>query len=98
MPRFQGDNFRRNQVLVDRIREIAADKGATPAQLALAWVFRRGDDIVAIPGTKRREYLEENIRALDIRLTREDLERIDAAVPRGAAVGTRYRDMSAVNR
>jgi aryl-alcohol dehydrogenase-like predicted oxidoreductase len=97
-PRFEGDNFRRNRGLADRISEIAAEKGVRPAQLALAWVLSRGEDIVPIPGTKRREYLEENVRALDVRLTRADLERLDAAAPKGATAGDRYADMSFVNR
>jgi aryl-alcohol dehydrogenase-like predicted oxidoreductase len=95
-PRFQGENFRRNLELVDRVREIAAEKGVTPAQLALAWVHARGDDVVPIPGTKRRRYLEENVAALDIRLTAEDLRRIEEAAPRGAFAGERYADMTYV--
>jgi aryl-alcohol dehydrogenase-like predicted oxidoreductase len=87
-PRFQGANFQRNLELVRAVQEIAADKGCTPSQLALAWVLAQGDDIVPIPGTKRRGYLEENIAALDVELTPGDLERIEAAVPR--AVGDRY--------
>jgi aryl-alcohol dehydrogenase-like predicted oxidoreductase len=98
LPRFQGDNFRRNLALAERIREAAAEKGVTPAQLALAWVLSQGDDIVPIPGTRRREYLEENVHAVDIHLTRTDLERIDASMPKGAAAGARYADMSSVNR
>lgn len=99
-PRFQGENFQRNLKLVDRIKEIAAAKRCTPAQLALAWVQTQGEDIVPIPGTKRRKYLEENVAALGIRLTAEDLRRIDEVAPRGAAVGTRYSEagMAAVNR
>jgi aryl-alcohol dehydrogenase-like predicted oxidoreductase len=87
-PRFQGENFQRNLELVRAVQEIAADKGCTPSQLALAWVLAQGDDIVPIPGTKRRAYLEENMAALDVELTPGDLERIEAAVPR--AVGDRY--------
>jgi aryl-alcohol dehydrogenase-like predicted oxidoreductase len=87
-PRFQGENFQRNLELVGAVQEIAADKGCTPSQLALAWVLAQGDDIVPIPGTKRRAYLEENMAALDVELTPGDLERIEAAVPR--AVGDRY--------
>jgi aryl-alcohol dehydrogenase-like predicted oxidoreductase len=97
-PRFQGENFARNLELVDRVREIAEEKGVTPSQLALAWVLHQGDDIVPIPGTKRVRYLEENAAAADIRLTPEDLARIDEAAPRGAAAGDRYPDMSSVNR
>ena len=99
-PRFQGENFQRNLDLVAQIREIAADKGCTPAQLALAWVLAQGDDIVPIPGTKRRKYLEENLGALEVVLTLDDLSRIDAALPSGAAAGTRYAapQMQALNR
>jgi aryl-alcohol dehydrogenase-like predicted oxidoreductase len=87
-PRFQGENFQRNLELVRAVQEIAAEKGCTPSQLALAWVLAQGDDVVPIPGTKRRTYLEENVAALDVRLSPEELERIDAAVPR--PVGDRY--------
>jgi aryl-alcohol dehydrogenase-like predicted oxidoreductase len=99
-PRFQGDNFRRNLAIVDRVARVAARKGCTPAQLALAWVLARGDDIVPIPGSKRRERLEENAAAADIRLTPEDLQEIDALLPPGMAAGTRYPEvgMRAVNR
>ncbi len=90
MPRFEGDNFAKNLALVDRIRSIAAEKGVTPGQLALAWVSRQGDDIVPIPGTTKRSSLEENVAACEVSLTAEDLAAIDAAAPRGAAVGTRY--------
>ncbi len=99
-PRFQGENFQRNLDLVREIESIAAEKGCTPAQLALAWVLAQGEDIVPIPGTKRRRYLEENVGALRVELTREDLERIDQALPSGAAAGTRYpaQGMAALNR
>ena len=99
-PRFQGDNFRRNLAMVDRVARVAARKGCTPAQLALAWVLARGGDIVPIPGSKRRERLEENAAAADIRLTPEDLQEIDALLPPGMAAGTRYPEvgMRAVNR
>jgi aryl-alcohol dehydrogenase-like predicted oxidoreductase len=97
-PRFQGENFARNLDLVERVREIAEEKGVTPGQLALAWVLAQGDDIVPIPGTKRREYLEENLRAAEIELSDEDLERLDEAAPRGSAAGQRYPDMSSVHR
>ena len=97
-PRFQGENFERNLELVDRVGEIAEEKGVSPSQLALAWVLHRGKDIVPIPGTKRRPYLEENMAASEIELTSEDLERIDAAAPAGAAAGDRYPDMSTVDR
>jgi aryl-alcohol dehydrogenase-like predicted oxidoreductase len=99
-PRFQGENFQKNLELVKRIEEIAAEKGCTPAQLALAWVLAQGEDIVPIPGTKRRKYLEENVGALDVKITPEDLKRIDEVAPKGAAAGTRYPEagMAAVNR
>jgi aryl-alcohol dehydrogenase-like predicted oxidoreductase len=97
-PRFQGENFQRNLGLVERVREIAEEKAVTPAQLALAWVLAQGEDIVPIPGTKRRERLEENVSALDIELSNDDLERIEAAFPKGATAGARYPDMSSVNR
>jgi aryl-alcohol dehydrogenase-like predicted oxidoreductase len=89
-PRFEGENFARNLALVERVRQLAAEKGATPAQLAIAWVLAQGDDVVPIPGTKRRRYLEENLAALQLRLTREDLTAIDEAAPRGAVAGERY--------
>jgi aryl-alcohol dehydrogenase-like predicted oxidoreductase len=89
-PRFEGENFARNLALVERVRQLAAEKGATPAQLAIAWVLAQGDDVVPIPGTKRRRYLEENLAALQLRLTREDLIAIDEAAPRGAVAGERY--------
>jgi len=89
-PRFQGGNFDKNLTLVDRIRDIARDKGCTPAQLALAWVLAQGEDVVPIPGTKRRTYLEENGGASAVTLTGEDLRRIDDAAPKGAAAGLRY--------
>jgi aryl-alcohol dehydrogenase-like predicted oxidoreductase len=99
-PRFQGENFRKNLDLVARIEEIAREKNCTAAQLALAWVMARGQDIVPIPGTKRRRYLEENLGALDVQLSEDDLRRIDEVAPKGAAAGTRYPEamMSAVNR
>jgi aryl-alcohol dehydrogenase-like predicted oxidoreductase len=89
-PRFQGENFEKNLQLVGRIEQIAAEKRCTPAQLALAWVLAQGEDIVPIPGTKRRTYLDQNLGALDISLTPADLRRIDEAAPRGAAAGARY--------
>ena len=97
-PRFQGENFARNLELVDRVREIAADKDCTPGQLALAWVMAQGDDIVPIPGTKRRSYLEQNVEATEISLSDSELSAIDEAAPRGAASGDRYPDMSNVGR
>jgi aryl-alcohol dehydrogenase-like predicted oxidoreductase len=89
-PRFQGENFQRNLDLVRRVEEMAAAKGCRAAQLALAWVLAQGEDIVPIPGTKRRKYLEENVAALDVALTAEDLARIDEIMPRGVASGLRY--------
>jgi aryl-alcohol dehydrogenase-like predicted oxidoreductase len=89
-PRFQGENFEKNLDLVREIEAMAREKGCAPSQLALAWVLAQGDDIVPIPGTKRRRYLEENVGALDVRLTADDLARIDRIVPPGAAAGTRY--------
>ncbi|MFL6215981.1 MAG: aldo/keto reductase [Blastocatellia bacterium] len=99
-PRFQGENFEKNLDLVRRIEEIAREKGCTPAQLALAWVMACGDDIVPIPGTKRRAYLEDNIAAVNVELTADDLRRIDEIAPQGAAAGTRYPEamMGMVNR
>jgi len=100
MPRFEEENFRRNMELVERIKALAAQKGCTPAQLALAWVLAQGNDIVPIPGTKRRRYLEENVGAVDVHLTRKDLAEIDASLPPGSAVGSRYSEpgMQAINR
>ena len=97
-PRFQGENLERNLELVAVVEALAADKGAKPSQVALAWVLSRGDDIVPIPGTKRRSYLEENADAAEIELTAEELERLEQAFPAGAAAGDRYGDMSSVNR
>jgi aryl-alcohol dehydrogenase-like predicted oxidoreductase len=97
-PRFQGENFNKNIQLVEAVKEIAAEKGVTPGQLAIAWLLAQGDDIVPIPGTKRRAYLEENVAAVDITLTAADLERIDQVAPKNIAAGDRYPDMSSVNR
>src|SRR5918997_6171048 len=99
-PRFSEENFRQNLELAGRVREIAAEKGATPGQLALAWLLHQGEDIVPIPGTKRRKYLEENAAAADLELTERELGRIEEAIPRGAAAGERYAEqqMRAVNR
>ena len=99
-PRFQGENFGKNLELVSRIEQIAAERGCTAAQLALAWVLAQGEEIVPIPGTKRRKYLEENVAALEVEITPEDLTRIDEVAPKGVAAGTRYAEaqMSAVNR
>jgi aryl-alcohol dehydrogenase-like predicted oxidoreductase len=95
-PRFIGENFERNLKLVDRIKEIAAEQDCSPGQLALAWVMARGDDVVPIPGTKRRSYLQENVEATEISLSQEDLARIDEAAPAGSTAGDRYPDMSSI--
>jgi aryl-alcohol dehydrogenase-like predicted oxidoreductase len=97
-PRFQGEAFDRNLALLEKVRAIASEKGCTPGQLALAWVLAQGEDVVAIPGTKRRTYLEENLAAADVELTEDDLARIDAEVPE--AEGDRYdrTGMTTVNR
>ncbi|MBD1922192.1 aldo/keto reductase [Microcoleus sp. FACHB-831] len=97
-PRFQGENFYKNIEVVERVKEIAAEKGATPGQLALAWLLAQGEEIVPIPGTKRRVYLEENVGAVEITLSKEELQRIDEVAPKGVALGNRYPDMSSVNR
>lgn len=99
-PRFQGENFQKNLQLVERVKEMAGEKGCTPAQLALAWLLAQGEDIVPIPGTKRRERLEENLGALDVELDAHDLERIDELAPMGVAAGTRYPEamMGTLNR
>src|SRR5213595_4171125 len=89
-PRFQGENFQRNLDLVSQVSEIAEEKRCTPAQLALAWVLAQGEDIVPIPGTKRRKYLRENVDALDVMLNADDLERIDELAPKDVAAGSRY--------
>jgi aryl-alcohol dehydrogenase-like predicted oxidoreductase len=94
-PRLQGDNFAANIAIVERIDAIAAERDVTPAQIVLAWVHAQGEDVVPIPGTKRRHYLEENVGALDVELTAEELAALDAA---GEAAGERYADMSGVNR
>ncbi len=97
-PRFQGENFRRNLELVSRVRELAEGHNCSPGQLALAWVLHQGEDLVPIPGTKRRAYLQENVDATELTLSEEDLRQLDAAAPAGAASGDRYPDMSWVNR
>ena len=99
-PRFTGENFEKNKKLVDKITEIAKEKNASTAQLAIAWLLAQGKDIIPIPGTKRIERLEENIKAIDIDLTKEDLKRIDKVAPVGAAAGTRYPEflMNTVNK
>ncbi len=97
-PRFQGENFAKNIELVTRLQELAARRSVKPAQLALAWVLAQGDDMVPIPGTKRRKYLEENVAATAITLSADELRQINELLPPGAAAGTRYPDMSTVNR
>ena len=97
-PRFQGENLTKNLELVDKVREIAAEKGVTATQLALAWVLAQGEDVVPIPGTKRVRYLEENAAAADVVLDKEDLQRLDEVVPVGVAAGDRYPDMSPIDR
>lgn len=96
-PRFQGEALDANLALVEKVREIAAAKGCTPGQLALAWVLAQGEDVVPIPGTKRVRYLEENVGAADVDLTAEDLASLEEAVPRDAVVGQRYPDMSSID-
>jgi len=98
-PRFQGENFQKNLDLVQRMEEIAREKRYKPSQLVLAWVLAQGDDIVPIPGTKRRKYLEENVAAVEVKLTKEDLRRIDEVFPAEAAAGGRYPEhmMALVN-
>jgi aryl-alcohol dehydrogenase-like predicted oxidoreductase len=91
-PRFQGENFQKNLDLVERVEEIARRKNCSPAQLALAWLLAQGDDIVPIPGTKQRRYLEENIRSLDVELSPADLEQIEEVAPKGVAAGDRYHE------
>lgn len=93
-PRFQGENFSRNIELVNKIKEIAEEKGCEPSQLALSWLLAQGEDIVPIPGTKKRKYLEINVKAVEVQLTEEDLSRIDKAAPQGAASGLRYPEAS----
>jgi aryl-alcohol dehydrogenase-like predicted oxidoreductase len=97
-PRFEGENFDRNLELVDRVEELADEKGVAAGQLALAWVLAQGEDVVPIPGTKHVQYLEQNVAASEIELSEDDLRRIDEAAPAGAASGDRYADMSPVHR
>jgi aryl-alcohol dehydrogenase-like predicted oxidoreductase len=99
-PRFQGENFEKNIALVREVEAMAKDKRCTTAQLALAWVLAQGQDVVPIPGTKHVKYLDQNIGALDVALTDDELKRLDAILPPGAAVGERYHasGMAAVNR
>ena len=98
-PRFQGENFQKNLDVVKRIEVIAAEKRCAPSQLALAWVLAQGNDIVPIPGTKRRTYLEENVAAMDVKLSAEELRRIDEVAPKGCALGERYPEflMGSIN-
>jgi aryl-alcohol dehydrogenase-like predicted oxidoreductase len=96
-PRFTGENFQRNLDLVERVREIASEKGVTPGQLALAWVLAQGEDIVPIPGTTSQKHLEENVAATEVELTEDDLARIEEAFPKGATLGARYGDMSTID-
>jgi Predicted oxidoreductases (related to aryl-alcohol dehydrogenases) len=97
-PRFQGENFQKNLDVVAKIEELAKEKGVKPSQLALAWVLAQGQDIVPIPGTKRRTYLEENAGAVDVTFTNEELAHIDALLPEGSAAGERYADMAPIGR
>jgi aryl-alcohol dehydrogenase-like predicted oxidoreductase len=99
-PRFAEENFAKNMAAVERIKQLAAKKNVTPAQLALAWVMAKGDDIVPIPGTKRRKYLEQNAAAADIKLTPADIAELEAAVPADAIAGGRYAEaqMKAIDR
>jgi aryl-alcohol dehydrogenase-like predicted oxidoreductase len=97
-PRMSGENLEQNLALVTKVRELADEKGCTPAQLALAWVLARGDDVVPIPGTKRRTYLEQNAAASDVELSDDDLRELDEAFPPGVAAGQRYENMSSIGR
>jgi aryl-alcohol dehydrogenase-like predicted oxidoreductase len=99
-PRFEGENFEKNQVLVERVRAIAENRGVTPGQMALAWVLAKGEDLVPIPGTKRRKYLEENAAAADIKLTPGEMTELEAAVPQNEIAGDRYAaaNMKAIDR
>jgi aryl-alcohol dehydrogenase-like predicted oxidoreductase len=97
-PRFSGDNFQQNLDLVAVVDSVAKEKGCTPGQVALAWVLSRGEDVVPIPGTKRRSYLEENAAAVEIELANDELARLEEAFPHGVAQGERYADMSAIDR
>ena len=96
-PRFQEENFAKNLQLVERVKEIASNKGVTPGQLALAWLLAKSNEIVPIPGTKRRTYLEENIAATEIKLTEGELQNLEEVAPKNSVMGDRYSDMSAVN-
>jgi len=100
MPRYQGENFYKNLELVEKIKTLADKRGCTPSQLAIAWVLAQGEDIITIPGTKRINYLEENIASENVQLNKEDLENIEAVMPAGIVSGTRYPEkfMNALNR
>jgi len=98
LPRFQGENLKSNLALVSRVQQIASTKGFTAAQVALAWLLAQGNDVVPIPGTKRRPRLEENLRSADVQLSTDDLLALDAAFPPGVAAGERYADMSSIDR
>jgi aryl-alcohol dehydrogenase-like predicted oxidoreductase len=97
-PRFQGENFDRNLQLVDRVKEMATEKGCTVGQLALAWLLAQGEDIVPIPGTKKRSRLEENLGAIDVTLSANDLSQLDELAPAGVAAGDRYVSMATIDR
>jgi len=97
-PRFTGENFDKNRKIVEALEDEASELGVTTAQLVLAWVMAKGEDIVPIPGTKRVARIEENVKALDLKLTQDDLDRLEKAVPLGSAAGDRYPDMSAIDR
>jgi aryl-alcohol dehydrogenase-like predicted oxidoreductase len=97
-PRFQGDNFAKNLELVDRVKELADRRGVKPGQVALAWVLAQGEDVVPIPGTKRRSYLQENIDAVNVKLSDDELAALDEAAPSGATAGDRYADMTPIRR
>lgn len=97
-PRFAGEAFDKNQVLIARVKAIAEKKGVTPGQLALAWVLAQGNDVVPIPGTKRRKYLEENAVAANVKLSATDITELEAAIPVGAAVGDRYANMNTIDK
>jgi aryl-alcohol dehydrogenase-like predicted oxidoreductase len=97
-PRFQGDNLRKNLELVDRVTRVAEELGVKPGQVALAWVLAQGDDVVPIPGTKRRTYLQENIDAVNVKLSEDEIQALNEAAPRGATAGERYGDMTFIRR
>jgi aryl-alcohol dehydrogenase-like predicted oxidoreductase len=97
-PRFQGDNLRKNLELVERVKQVADQRGVKPGQVALAWVLAQGDDVVPIPGTKRRTYLQENIEAVNVKLSEDEMRALDEAAPSGATAGARYADMTAIRR